>query len=144
MWVILMTLAAVASDIEIEVGGGDGVIVKATSQPVFVPACRGVSWARFNDATGRFETTNAETCGALSNAIKVGPEGQTFTVDVPLPPLPKVGFHLVRPTVVYGLKCKEEAPFPLAGCERIGSVDGPQIAVRSRGSAVNESVAKPE
>jgi len=144
MWVILMTLVAAASDIEIAVGDGDEVVVKATSQPVFVPACRGVSWARFNDTTGQFEATNAEACGALSNAIKVGSDGHAFTVDVPLPPLPEVGFHLLRPTVVYGVKCKEESPFPLSGCERVGSMDGPQIAVRSRGSAVSETAAKPE
>ena len=135
MWMVLMSFAASAADIQIGVGDGETVVVKATGAAVYVPSCRGVSWSRFNDATGQFEPTNADGCGPLSSAVKVGTEGREFTVDVPLPPLPAVGFHVLRPTVVYGVKCSEERPFPLAKCERIESVDGPQFVVRSRGSA---------
>jgi hypothetical protein len=111
---------------------------------VYVPACRGVSWSRFNDASGQFEPTNAEGCGPLSPAVKVGVEGREFAVDVPLPPLPEVGFHVLRPTVVYGVKCTNERPFPLASCERVESIDGPQFVVRNRGTAtVIEPAKKP-
>ncbi len=136
MWLLLWCLQAGAADVKIDVGQADSVVVKALGAIVFVPACRGVTWSRFDAEAGKFEPTFATGCGPLTNAIRVDAAGVEFEVDMPLPPLPDVGFHLLRPTVVYGLKCKDETPFPLAKCESIESVDGPQILVRNRGAGV--------
>lgn len=144
MWLFFVALNAWAADIEFGVGEGNAVLVKATGEAVYVPACRGVSWSRFNGETGAYEPTNADGCGPLSSAIRVGSEGLEFKVDVPLPPVPAVGFHVLRPTVVYGLKCMEETPFPLASCERVETVDGPQVLVRGRGTAEVLKPAKTE
>lgn len=135
MWLVLWGLQAGAADITIDVGGADSVVVKALGEPVFVPACKGVTWARFDAETGAYQPTFSSGCGPLANAIKIDAEGTEFAVDMALPPLPDVGFHLLRATVVYGVKCKEERPFPMAKCERIESLDGPQIVVRNRGVA---------
>ena len=142
MWVVVMALNAGAAGIEIDVAQGNGVVVKASDDAVHIPACRGVTWSLFNAETGDFRPAHAPGCGALESAIRVDAEGQFFPVDAQLPPLPDVGFHILRPTVVYGLKCKEKAPFPMASCAFIGTVDGPQIAVRNRGAAVPVAPAK--
>ena len=136
MWLLIFSTLAAAEDPEIVVSGPSEITVTASAGPLFIPACRGVSWARFDPATESFEPTPAPVCGPLSPAIKVGTEGHTFKVDVPLPPLPDVGFHVLRPTIVVGKKCKEKAPFPVAGCVGVRAVSGPQLMVRDRGTAV--------
>lgn len=130
---LMMLATALASDLEIAVGSPGEVHLKATSGTVHVPACRGLTWDRFDDEKGVFVAVPGETCLALSNAIKIDSDGRSFAVNVRLPPLPETGFHLVRPVVVYGLKCEEETPFPLASCGDFGVVKGPQMVLRSRG-----------
>jgi len=135
MWMLIGMSVALASGVEIAMSGPDAVLVKATSGVVHVPACRGVSWSIFSPDTGKFEATAAPSCGPLSPAIRIDEDGREFLVDVPLPPLPSVGFHILRPTVVFGEKCANEVPFPLAKCARMESVDGPQFVVRNQGVA---------
>jgi hypothetical protein len=130
---LMMLATALASDLEIAVGRPGEVHLKAASGIVHVPACRGVTWDRFDDEKGVFVAVPGETCHALSNAIKIDSDGHSFSVNVRLPPLPETGFHMVRPVVVYGLKCKDEAPFPLASCGDFGVVKGPQFVLRNRG-----------
>ena len=142
MWVVWMALNAAAADIEIEVMQGDGVVVKAVSGVVHIPSCRGVTWSLFDAVTGDFRPAHSPGCGSLESAIRVDDAGHSFPVDAQLPPLPDVGFHVLRPTVVYGLKCKDKAPFPIASCAVIESVDGPQFLVRNRGAAVPVTTEK--
>ena len=136
MWFLIFSTLAAAEDVEIAVSGPSEITVTALQGPVFVPACRGVSWARFDASKGTFEPTPAPPCGPLSPAVKVEAEGHKFTVDVPLPPVPGVGFHMLRPTVVVGQKCKDETPFPVADCVGVRALQGPQVLVRDRGTAV--------
>ena len=136
MWVVWVALNAVAADIEIDVVQGDGVVVKALDGVVHIPSCRGVTWSLFDAETGNFQPAHAPGCGALDSAIRVDAAGHSFPIDAQLPPLPNVGFHVLRPTVVYGLKCKDETPFPISRCATVESIDGPQILVRNRGAAV--------
>ena len=142
MWVVLMALNAGAADIEIDVVQGDGVVVKTVDGAVHIPSCRGVTWSLFDPSTGDFRPAHAPGCGSLEPAIRVDAAGHAFPVDAQLPPLPDVGFHVLRPTVVYGLKCKDETPFPMASCASVESVDGPQILVRDRGAAVPVATEK--
>ena len=142
MWLVIMALNAGAADIEIDVVQGDGVVVKALDGAVHIPSCRGVTWSLFDATNGEFRPAHAPGCGSLEPAIRVDTSGRSFPVDAQLPPLPDVGFHVLRPTVVYGLKCKDKAPFPVASCAAIESVDGPQILVRDRGAAVPVATEK--
>lgn len=144
MLVIILTMMAVAQDVTIAASGPGKVRVKATAEPVFVPACRGVSWSVFDADSGQFEGTAPSACGPLSVAVKVGPEGHEFTLDAALPRLPDVGFYVVIPSIVYGKKCKEETPFPLASCAQTETIKGPQMVVRPRdeAAAVSDSIAE--
>lgn len=135
MWMWIGMSVAIASGVKIVTSGPDTVLVKAQSGVVHVPSCRGVSWFLFSPDTGTFEATAAPACGPLSPAIRIDEEGREFMIDVPLPALPSVGFHILRPTVVFGEKCTDQVPFPLAKCAQMGSVDGPQFVVRNQGSA---------
>ena len=144
MWLMIFSTVVAAQSVEIAVSGPGEITVSALHGSVFVPACRGVSWHRFDPESAAFEPTPAPACGPLTPALKIDSAGQTFTVDVPLPPLPDVGFHMLRPTVVVGMKCKEETPFPLAACSGVESVKGPQVLVRGRGSAVPISSVREE
>ena len=139
MWMLIGVSVALASGVEIVVSRPGAVLVKARSGVVHVPSCRGVSWFLFNPDSGEFEATAASACGPLSPAIRIDEEGREFSVDVPLPALPAVGFHVVRPTVVFGEKCADQTPFPLAKCASLGSMDGPQFVVRNQGSAAVRS-----
>lgn len=135
MWMWIGVSVALASEVKIVRSSPDSVLVKAESGVVHVPACRGVSWLLFNSDSGKFESTAAPACGAMAPAIRIDEKGQEFTVDVPLPVLPSVGFHILRPTVVFGEKCTDQVPFSLARCTDIQSVSGPQLVIRNQGAA---------
>ena len=132
----LLTSFALAGNVEIAVSNGGEVKVQAAEEPVYVASCRGILWEIFNVETSVFEPTVAPPCEGMKSAIRIDQEGQTFQLDAVLPPLPDVGFHVVRPVVVYGLKCREKAPFSLSGCAEIKAETGPQVAVRTRGSVI--------
>jgi hypothetical protein len=137
MLVWILSVAALAVEpiaVEIAVSGPGEVRVRALGEDIFVPACRGVSWSIFNGDSGRFEATAASVCEPLMSAIKIDKSGHLFAIDVVLPPLPGVGFHILRPTLVYGVKCLDETPFPLAQCGQVSAVGGPQLVVRNRGA----------
>lgn len=136
MWIWFLGATALAADVEIAVSGPGEVHVRSTSDVVHVPACRGVLWDRFNPTSGEFEPTSAPVCSGIKDAIRIDIDGRKFHLDVALPTLPDVGFHVVRPAVVYGLKCAGKAPFPLSACRDINVVRGPQMIVRNRGAAV--------
>ena len=136
MWFLLWGLAAMAGEVQIAVSGPGEVLVRASGKAVHVPSCRGVLWDRFNPKSGEFERAQAPVCSGMKDAVEIDSEGRTFTIDVALPPLPEVGFHVVRPVVVYGTKCTEKAPFPLSLCSDVQVVRGPQMVVRNRGAAV--------
>ena len=139
---LMMLATALASDLEIAVSSPGEVHLKAVGGAVHVPACRGVTWDRFDDEKGEFVAVPGETCHGLANAIKIDSEGHSFMINVRLPPLPEEGFHVVRPVVVYGMKCKDEAPFPLSACGDFGVVKGPQLVLRNRGLGSTQNTSK--
>jgi len=136
MWILFWGFTVMAGDVEIAVSGPGEVLARATGEAVHIPACRGVLWDRFNQETGEFELAQAPVCAGMKDAIRVDDKGRKFAVDAALPALPDVGFHILRPVVVYGTKCAEKAPFPLSKCGDIHVVRGPQMVVRNRGAAV--------
>ena len=135
MWVFIWSLSSWAQGVQFAVSKPGVVHVSAPIEGVFVPACRGVSWALFDVETERFEPTAPTACGPAESAIAIDKAGVEFELDVPLPPLPEVGFHILQPTVIVGRKCRTEAPFYLAGCKDLQAVKGPQMLIRSRGPA---------
>ena len=141
MWLHVLVPVSFAGPVSITREGSDGIMVRAESDAVFVPTCRGVTWQRFDAGSQAFIPTAPSACGALSPAVKVTSEGVAFDVDVPLPPLPPEGFHLLIPTVVVGQGCEEGVPFPLANCTSMEAIQGPQVLMRARGTAVPLSVA---
>jgi hypothetical protein len=130
---LLLVSMALASELQIAVGRPGEVHLAASGQVVHVPTCRGLTWDLFDTEKGIFVPVAGVPCQAMSDAIKIDSVGRTFTVNVRLPPLPKSGFHIVRPVVAYGLKCKDETPFPLASCSKLGVERGPQMVLRNRG-----------
>ena len=139
MMLWMVTSIALAGKVEIVVGNGGEVNVSASDKPVYVPACRGILWDLFNPETRLFEPAVVPACDGMKPAIRVDEEGHRFQLNASLPPFPKVGFHVVRPVVVYGLKCAENLPFPLSDCAEIKAEKGPQMVVRTRGSVVEIS-----
>ena len=134
LW-LLMSIAR-AGTVEIAASNGGEVMIRAAEESVHVPSCRGVNWDLFNPEIGVFEPAVVPPCEEMKPAILIDKDGRRFQMNATLPPLPKVGFHVVRPVVVYGVKCNEKVPFPLSRCAEIRTKKGPQMVVRSRGSAV--------
>ncbi len=136
MWVLMLSLSVLAQGVEIAVSKPGVVRLSAVDGAVFVPACRGVTWAVFSAESGRFEPTAPPACGPSQPALRIEQKGVDFELDVPLGPLPDVGFHILQPTVVYAEKCRDKLPFYLSECGPLKAVKGPQMVVRSRGQAV--------
>ena len=136
MWLLMWVSISFAHGVEIAVSGPGEVLVKAADEPVHVASCRGVVWDLFDPRTKVFEPASAPACEGMKSAIRIDEAGISFQIDAILPPLPSVGFHVVRPVVIYGGKCREKAVFSLAGCASIKTIKGPQMVVRSRGLAV--------
>ena len=137
LWMVMSI--ALAGNVKIAVGNGGEVKVTAAEGSVYVPSCRGVLWDLFNPETRLFEPALVPACEGMKPAIRIDEEGHRFPLNAALPPLPDVGFHVVRPVVVYGLKCSENAPFPLSGCAEVKAETGPQTVVRTRGAVVEIS-----
>ncbi len=142
MWMWILGAVALAGGPQIAVSGPGEVRLSAPENPVFVAACRGVQWELFNPNSNDFEPTMVPACEETKPAHQIDANGQLFSLTARLPPLPDVGFHVVRPIVVYGEKCRENVPFSMAGCESVATVFGPQIAVRNRGTAVPVASSK--
>ena len=99
------------------------VIQAAEGLTVVVPACRGISWERFDTASGRFQAVAGAPCASGSGTRSVGPAGVTLTVPDPAP----VG--VVRATVVVGVGCAPDLPLEVAGCSRIEGLSTEQISL---------------
>jgi len=124
---------AFAGSVEIGVERPGVVRVKAAEGTVHMPTCRGMNWEWFDQEQGQFVLVPGGPCGPMGPAVEISAEGRLFSVDVRLPPLPESGFHIVRPSVVVGHNCVGETPFPVARCEKIETVHGPQMTLRHRG-----------
>ena len=135
----MMTSIALAGNVEIVVRNGGEVKVTAVKEAVYVPSCRGVLWDLFNPETRKFEPATVPACEGMKPAIRIDEEGHHFQLEAALPPLPDVGFHVVRPVVVYGLKCRGKVPFQLSECADIRTETGPQAVIRTRGSVAEIS-----
>jgi hypothetical protein len=128
LWLLLTSLAW-ADPVIIEAEGPGVVRVRASQSPVFIPACAGVGWERFDEKAGLFVAVPTVPCGPLEPAIQVGPEGVQATMSVPL----GAGeMHVVRAVVLIARKCTENTPFPLAGCTGLSHHFGPNQVVRSK------------
>ena len=126
LWLWMTTLAW-ANPVVIEAESPGVVRVRASSVPVFVPACGGVGWERFDEKAGEFVAIPTRPCGPLKPAIVVGSDGLQATLEATLP---SPGLHVVRSVVVFSEKCAENKPFPLAGCTGIVHLFGPNQVVR--------------
>ena len=142
MWALFLGSVAWAGGLEIAVSGPGEVHVRAQSEPVHIAACRGVQWELFDPKTKVFEPAMTQTCEGLKTAFLIDQNGRSFQLDAILPPLPDVGFHVVRSVVVFGSKCNDNVPFPMAECERLDAAHGPQMVVRNRGAAVPKVASK--
>lgn len=129
---MILTSLAWAEPIKIEAEGPGVVRVRATEGLVFMPACGGVSWERFDLAAKRFLPVPGLPCGPLKPAIRVGPEGIQATLKAALPPAPDGGVHVVRAIAIVARNCRENTPFPLAACEAISHHVGPNQVVHGR------------
>lgn len=129
---LLMTSAALAQSgvapIEILVvhdGDHAEISVRAVGSPVAVPACRGVGWERFDDATGGYVPLPGPACGPQAPALWLDGQGTTFSYTPTTS-----GFQVLRPVVVYGVGCRQGLPFSLADCDAVEALAGPNAPVR--------------
>ena len=102
---------------------GPSISIRATGDAVALPACRGVSWERWDLDSEQFVLLPQQSCGPMSPAILVDQQGR----EVAAPDgLGLTAGDRVRVHVVVGLGCELTRPMPLevAGCARILQVLG--------------------
>jgi hypothetical protein len=131
LWLLLSSLAW-ADPVMIEAEGPGVVRVRAAEGVVYMPACGGVSWERFDPEVKVFLPIPGLPCGPLSAVLKVGPDGVEATLKAVLPPALEGGVHVVRAVVLVARKCKDNKPFPLAGCEGLSHYFGPNQVVHGK------------
>ena len=131
LWLLLSSLAW-ADPVMIEAEGPGVVRVRAAEGVVYMPACGGVSWERFDPEAKVFLPIPGLPCGPLSAVLKVGPDGVEATLKAVLPPALEGGVHVVRAVVLFARKCKDNKPFPLAGCEGLSHYFGPNQVVHGK------------
>ena len=91
LWLLLSSLAW-ADPVMIEAEGPGVVRVRAAEGVVYMPACGGVSWERFDPEAKVFLPIPGLPCGPLSAVLKVGPDGVEATLKAVLPPALEGGF----------------------------------------------------
>jgi len=128
LWLLFSSIAW-AEPVLIEPESPGVVRVRSTEVPVFMPSCRGVTWERFDEEKVKFVALPAAPCGPLTPPILVGPEGVVATLEGVVLPFIEEGIHVVRAVVVTAQKCKKDKPFPLAACEGLTQVYGPNQVV---------------
>ena len=101
------------------------VELTAVGDAAFVPACRGVTWERFDTEERAFVPIAGPACAAGEAALRLEAEAVRFVA----PELSFSGAVTVRPVVVVGVGCQEGLPLELAGCQRVVPVSGPTIAL---------------
>jgi hypothetical protein len=109
-------------------GAPVGVVVAATGDPVFLPACRGVVWEAFRAEDQTFVPITTGPCGPTANVVKIDKDGTELRLDAD----PK-GAQAVRAVLLVAHGCAPDKPFPLAGCSRSETVEGPPVMVSPRG-----------
>lgn len=124
-------LAQAAEPLEIGVATGEAgapvrVQLRATGEPLWVPACRGLSWEAFDPQSNRYTPLPSPVCGPLQPAIKIDKDGTEFALDVD-----PGAAQAVRAVVVYGQGCKDERPFPMADCKKVASLEGAPAMIRA-------------
>jgi len=122
-----MTSLAWADPVMIEAESPGVVRVTAREAPVYMPACAGVNWERFDKEIGKFVPIPTPPCGPLKPAILVGSQGVQATLSQTLP---QRGLHVVRAVVVIAKSCIKSKPFPLASCTEVTHHFGPNQVVR--------------
>jgi hypothetical protein len=126
LW-FLMTSIALAEPVHIGAESPGVVRVRATGGAVFMPACAGVSWERFDVEAQQFVPLPTPPCGPLAPALVVGKVGLSVALGTPLP---GKGMHVVRSVVVVAERCDANTPFPLAACVGLSHQYGPNQVVR--------------
>ena len=129
---LLLSSLALANSVKIEAEGPGVVRVRATADPLYMPACAGVSWERFDQESGEFVPVSNSPCGPMAPAILVDDQGIKAELSGLLPSAGQGGIHVVRAVVVFAEKCSDNKPFPLARCEGVGRLFGPNQTVHTR------------
>jgi len=132
MMLLLLSSLALANSVKIEAEGPGVVRVRATEATLYMPACAGVSWERFDRKSGEFVPVSNAPCGPMAPAIQVDIQGIKVELSGLLPNAEQGGAHVVRAVVVVAEKCSENKPFPLAECEGVARVFGPNQTVYMR------------
>jgi hypothetical protein len=130
MWLLAVVSSALAASVTIVADGPGAVRVQTAQGVAHVPACRGVSWERFDPEKGGFEAVSGPACGPTAPALRIDENGMRFSFDGVLPPAPASGVIVVRPVVVIGEKCRDSLPFELSQCAVVRPQRGPNLVLR--------------
>ena len=120
------------SPISVEVsreGGTAAIFLRATTEDVFLPACRGVVWEQFvqpeDGGEGHYVSITEEACGPSKPPIKVSKEGVRFTA----PASTEADAGVLRAVVVVGLECAPDRPMAVGGCTALHSEISSNITI---------------
>ena len=111
--------------LEVEPGTIPVVQVRAVKGTVFLPACRGVVWHRYDAGEDAWVVGTPAPCGAVSDAWVVEEEPRAFSAPDGL-----VKGDVIRPVFTVGKGCQEGQPMALANCQSVHTQTGPNVTVR--------------
>ena len=110
-------------------GGTAAVLLRATGEDVFLPACRGVVWEQFiqpeDGEEGGYVPITDEACGPSKLPIKVSKDGVSFDA----PALDEVGSGVLRAVVMVGLGCAPDRPLAVGECTTLHSEISSNITI---------------
>ena len=125
-WAQPATPGAAPALLDIEGAGSVPVLVLRAGGPgVFLAACRGVSWERFDVDAAGYVALESLPCDADGPAVLVTEVG----LRLPMETAPANG-SVVRAVVVVGTGCTAGMPLPVAGCKSVVAVSSGNHTVR--------------
>ena len=100
--------------IELQLSNPPAVQIQSMGQlSIWLPACRGVMWERFNSNTEQFEWLALGPCEDSTLPERIDSAGKSVAAPVGV----QSGDRL-RVTVVVGVECKPDRPMEIAQCVR--------------------------
>lgn len=114
-------------------GHSAAIVLRATGEDVFVPACRGIVWEQFiqpeSDAEDSYIPITEPPCGPSNPPIKVSKEGVRF--DAPESVVGSSG--VLRAVIVVGLGCAADRPVAVGECTSLHSETSANITITAAG-----------
>jgi hypothetical protein len=100
-------------------------LVRATGEPVHLPACRGLTWQSFDEKSTEYEPIPEPACGPSQPAQRIDKDGTRFRLEAD-----PGSAQAIRAVVVVGVGCTDGRPFPVAGCKAVSALESAPTTLR--------------